>query len=238
MVRSHCNALKMGTESTGGFLNIAISNCVVAPSADRDPIYGNLSGQSAISVEMVDGGVLDGVVISNISVTETTCPIFIRLGNRARKYTPDAAQPGTGVLRNVSLTNIVAATSSKITSSITGIPGGYAENIVLSDIIITNSGSGTEEEARMKVRENDKGYPTPAMFGDVLPASGFFVRHVRNIRFNNVQVHLTGDNHRPAFVFEDVKKAHLNYPVLISEKGEVPLMYKDPFSGVSLELAE
>ena len=44
VVKSHCNALKMGTESTGVFQNITISNCVVSPSADQNPIYGNLAG--------------------------------------------------------------------------------------------------------------------------------------------------------------------------------------------------
>ena len=227
VVKSHCNALKLGTESTGGFQNITINNCVVSPSVDQDPIYGNLAGQSAISVEMVDGGILDGVVISNITITETTCPIFIRLGNRARKYTADAPEPGMGVLRNVSLSNIIATTSSKTTSNITGIPGAYAENIQLSNITITNLSDGTEEEARMKVGENDKGYPTAGMFGDVLPASGFFVRHVNNISFNNVQVHLKGDNRRPAFIFNDVKGGKLNNPVFTSNNKQTPLIVRN-----------
>ena len=227
VIKSHCNALKMGTESTGGFQNIAINNCVVSPSVDQDPIYGNLAGQSAISVEMVDGGILDGVVISNISISETSCPIFIRLGNRARKYTDDAPDPGMGILRNVSLSHIVATTSSKITSNITGIPGAYAENIMLSDVIINNLSDGSMEEAQIKVKENDKGYPTPKMFGDVLPASGFFVRHVKNITFNNVQVHLKGENHRPAFIFNDVQGCILNNPVITTKGPQIPWITKD-----------
>ncbi|QGY45203.1 glycoside hydrolase [Maribellus comscasis] len=227
VVKSHCNALKLGTETTGGFENIIFSNCTVSPSVDPDPIYGTLRGQSAISVEMVDGGLLDQVNINNIIILETGCPIFVRLGNRARKYSHDAKEPGIGTLRNVSISNVTATTSSKTTSNITGFPGNYAENINLSNIFITNLSDGSEKEAALEVRENDKGYPTAGMFGDILPASGFFVRHVKNITFNNVQLFLKGDNVRPAFILNDVKDAQILYPGIFSWREEAAKIVKD-----------
>ncbi len=227
VVKSHCNALKMGTETTGGFENIIISNCTVSPSVDKDPIYGTLRGQSAISVEMVDGGLLDQVTISNITITETDCPIFVRLGNRARKHSPNAAEPGIGTLRNVSISNVTATTTSKITSNITGFPGNYAENISLNNISITNLSNGSQQDAEINVPEADEAYPTAAMFGDILPASGFFVRHVKNISFNNVQLFIKGDNVRPAFIFNDVKDAQVLYPGIFSWKEEAAKIVKD-----------
>ncbi len=227
VVKSHCNALKMGTETTGGFQNIIFSNCTVSPSVDNDPIYGTLKGQSAISVEMVDGGLLDQVNINNITIQETGCPIFVRLGNRARKHSPDAKEPGMGILRNVSISNVTATTSSKTTSNITGVRGSYAENINLSNIFITNLSDGSADEALQQVRENDKGYPTAGMFGDVLPASGFFVRHVKNITFSNVQLFIKGDDVRPAFVFNDVIDAQVIYPGIFSWKEEAAKIVKD-----------
>ena len=227
VVKSHCNALKMGTETTGGFENIVFSNCTVSPSADKDPIYGQLNGQSAISVEMVDGGVLDQVNISNITISETGCPIFIRLGNRARKYAPDAEEPGMGKLRNVSISNVIATTSSKTTSNITGIPGSYAENISLNNIFITSLSNGSEEAAQMEVPENDKGYPTAGMFGEVLPASGFFIRHVKNISLNNIQLFIKGDDVRPAIIFNDVQDAMVLYPNIYSWKENAGKIVKD-----------
>jgi polygalacturonase len=227
VVKSHCNALKMGTETTGGFQNIIFSNCTVSPSVDPDPIYGTLHGQSAISVEMVDGGILDQVNINNIVVSETDCPIFVRLGNRARKYTPSAPQPGIGTLRNVTISNVTATTSSKTASNITGIPGAMAENISLSNITITNLSEGTEEEAKIEVPEKDKGYPTAGMFGNTLPASGFFIRHVRNITMDNVQLFVKGNNVRPAFILHDVHDALIRYPVVYSYKNNVGLIVKD-----------
>jgi len=227
VVKSHCNALKMGTETTGGFKNISFSNCVVTPSADDDPIYGSRNGTSAIAIEMVDGGILDGLNINNITVSETNTPIFIRLGKRNRKYTKTAPEPGQGILRNVNISNVVATTSSKITSSITGIPGAYAENISLNNIFITNLSDGTKEDAKIEVPEKEKSYPDAYMFGKVLPASGFFVRHVRNITFNNVQLFIKGDNVRPAFIFQDVKDALAKYPVIYSYNENMGTIVKD-----------
>lgn len=227
VVKSHCNALKMGTETTGGFQNIIFSNCTVSPSADPDPIYGTLHGQSAISVEMVDGGILDQVNYNNIVVSETDCPIFVRLGNRARKYTSSAPEPGIGTLRNVTISNVTATTSSKTASNITGIPGAMPENISLSNIIITNLSDGTEEEAKIEVPEKDKSYPTAGMFGNTLPASGFFIRHVQNITMDNIQLFVKGDNVRPAFILHDVHDALIRYPVVYSYKNNVGLIVKD-----------
>ena len=87
VISSHCNGLKMGTESSGGFKNVTIANCVVTPSAVNDStIYGFIEGISGISLEMVDGGILRGVNISNVQIDGTKSPLFIRLANRARPY--------------------------------------------------------------------------------------------------------------------------------------------------------
>lgn len=219
----------MGTETTGGFQNIVFSNCTVSPSADKIPGIGTRNGLSAISVEMVDGGLLDQVNINNITILETDCPIFVRLGNRARKYTSSAPKPGVGVLRNVIISNITASTSSKTTSNITGIPGTMAENISLSNIFITNLSNGTKEDAKIEVTERDVGYPKATMFGKVLPASGFFIRHVKNITMDNVQLYVKGENVRPAFVLHDVHDAIIRYPVIYSYKSNVELFVKDAY---------
>ncbi len=96
VISSFCNAIKMGTESNGGFKNITITNCVVRPSSEPDLIYGRREGLAGIALEIVDGGVLDGITISNIAISGTTAPIFMRLGNRARKYRPNIATPQAG----------------------------------------------------------------------------------------------------------------------------------------------
>ena len=55
-------------------------------------------------------------------------------------------------------------------------------------------------------REREKEYPEPSMFG-MLPAYGFFVRHVRGVEVSNVEVHVMKEDGRPAFVLDEVRGA-------------------------------
>jgi hypothetical protein len=49
-------------------------------------------------------------------------------------------------------------------------------------------------------------YPEPVMFGP-LPAQGFFVRHARNVEFDNVHIVPDVADARPVFWLEDVEGA-------------------------------
>ncbi len=89
VISSHCNAVKLGTETNGGFRNINITGIVVKPSSDQSSqFFGAPSkiGTSALSLEIVDGGVMENVSASDFTVEGTESPIFIRLGNRGRGY--------------------------------------------------------------------------------------------------------------------------------------------------------
>ena len=80
ILSSHCNAIKFGTESNGGFRNIAISNCIIKPSSSPTKIYGEHSGDGGLALEIVDGGVMDGIVISNLRIDGPRVPLFIQTG--------------------------------------------------------------------------------------------------------------------------------------------------------------
>lgn len=185
IVSSYCNAIKAGTESTGGFKNISISNCVIKPSRNTEPpIFGNKRGIAALSLEIVDGGIMDGVSISNISIEGTDCPLYVRLANRARKHTADAPEPPVGKMRNIVISNIVAYNTGNYSSSITAIPGHYVENLSMSNVQFFNRGgleAGGYIEDVSKVKEDEKGYPEPKAWKE-LPSSGLFIRHAKNIQ--------------------------------------------------------
>jgi polygalacturonase len=88
VLRTNCSNFKFGTESSGDLKDIAVTNCTMLPrDTGRRPISG-------ISLESVDGANIDGVVISNITMTGVQTPVFIRLGNRGRGLTP--ADTGIG----------------------------------------------------------------------------------------------------------------------------------------------
>lgn len=203
VVSSRCNAIKCGTESTGGFRNVAISNCVVRPSAATEGISGDREGISGISLEVVDGGVLDGVVISNVAIAGTLVPLFVRLGNRARKHRPDAAKPPVSILRNVRIENVQVRGAGAIGSSITGLPGHRVENITLRDVYVELAAAGVPADIDRKVPEREDSYPEGKMWGR-LPAFGFFVRHASGVQFVDVTVRPADGEPRPWIATDDV----------------------------------
>ena len=205
IVSSHCNAIKLGTETNGGFRNINISNCIVRPSEDQSTqFFGDPSkrGTSAISLEIVDGGVLENVHVSNIVAEGTESPIFIRLGNRARGYAKDVPVEQVGTIRGVHLSNITVDGAGPTGCSITGLPGHPVEDVWLSDITIRQQGGC--KTVPVPDDEKEKDYPEATMWG-VLPAKGFFLRHARNITFRDVVITTDKPDQRPDYVRVDVE---------------------------------
>ncbi|HAX41660.1 MAG TPA: glycosyl hydrolase family 28 protein [Bryobacteraceae bacterium] len=192
VMTSTSNCFKIGTESASDFKNIAITNCVMykLPHAFRAPISG-------IAIETVDGGTIDGLVASNITMRDVGTPIFIRLGNRGRGM----QTPRPGTLRNVSISNVVA-TGSLVTSSITGLPGHRVQRVSLDSINISMKG-GETKPVSMDVPELADHYPEAWMFG-TLPAHGLYARHVEGLTLRNVQLHWEAEDVRPAMVLDDV----------------------------------
>jgi polygalacturonase len=209
ILSSHCNAIKAGTESSGGFKDIAITNCVIMPSSAGEVISARAEGLAGIALEIVDGGTMDGVVISNISIEGTTAPIFMRLGNRAR--TPRAAdpRPPVGTFRNVTISNIVARNASATGCAIAGIPGHPIENVSIDNVRIGFVGGGTQEQAEREIPEEEEKYPESTMFGP-LPAYGFYARHVNGLTMRNIQLSYEAPELRPALVCDDVKDLRLD----------------------------
>jgi polygalacturonase len=204
LLSSHCNTIKCGTESNGGFKNITITNCAIRPSRAAKKIYGRKDGLAGIALEIVDGGSLDRVTISNITMVGRSAPIFMRLGNRARPFKKDMPKPGVGTFRNVILSNIIATDAGHIGCSITGLPGHPIQDVTLDNIKITFTGGGTSKDANRAVPELPQKYPESTMFG-ALPAYGFYCRHVRGLTCRNVDVGFAKPDHRPALVCTDVE---------------------------------
>lgn len=210
LVSTHCNAIKLGTETNGGFRNINISNIVVKPSYDQqEKIFGRWNGISAISLEIVDGGVLENVNVNNIVVEGTESPIFIRLGNRARPYKEGMEVKNVGKINGVRISNVQVRNAGPTGCSITGLPGYPVENIHLDNISIHHKGGITDAQLPQTYKnvadEREKGYPEATMWGH-LPAKGFFVRHARNVKFSNIEIRTAAADVRSDFVMDDVQE--------------------------------
>ncbi len=203
VLSSHCNALKFGTESTGGFRNITVSNCVIKPSRQTATIYGKPAGNGGLALEMVDGGIMENITINNLVIDGPQVPIFVRLGNRARKYTTTATDPQVGKMRNIQISNILATGADETGCSITGLINAPVEDISLHDIVIETKGGGTAVDKLRKIEEMEALYPEGTMFGK-LPAYGLFIRHVKGIQLSNVTVRYQTDDERPGIAINDV----------------------------------
>jgi polygalacturonase len=183
--------IKCGTESNGGFKNITISNCV----------FESCRG---FALETVDGAILEDITFVGVTMRDVrNSPIFLRLGARMRG--PEGVPVGR--LKRVLLSNVVSyGAVAELPSSITGIPGHYVEDVQVSNVYLHQVGGGTKAMAALRPEEKENAYPEPKMFG-TLPAQGFFVRHVKNIDFSNVEIARETADARPAFWLQDVHGA-------------------------------
>ena len=227
VISSHCNAVKLGTETNGGFRNINISGIVVNPSNDQqEKFFGQWIGTSAISLEIVDGGTMENVSVSDFTIEGTESPIFIRLGNRGRGYKLRSEQKAlsgkgnddtitelipidhVGRIDGIRIDNIQVSNAGATGCSITGLPGHPVRNVWLSDITIRHKGGVKTEDLKLIndtiAYEKEKEYPEATMWGN-LPAKGFFVRHARNIHFNNIDIKTEKPDIRPDFVNIDTE---------------------------------
>ena len=182
-----CGRIKLGTESNGGYRNIAISNCTMMYS-------------SGIALEEVDQGLMDNVVISNITMNHVHhYPIYITTGcrNRGPKECTDVS-----TARNIFIDNVVANDCDSLAGIIiTGMEGYPVRNVSLSNIRIQYRGGG--QKVTTPYREQSTHYPEPRWAGPT-PAYGLFARHADGIRLHNVQFELMRPDERPDIILEDV----------------------------------
>ena len=186
---SHTGRIKFGTESNGGFKNVTITNCV----------FDHCQG---LALETVDGGDLEDVTISNITMRDIyNMPIFLRIGSRLRG--PKGITPGA--LRRVNISNVVVYnSSSRAASTISGIPGNDIEDVNISHVQFFVEGGGTKEQSTIKPPEKENAYPEPTMFG-TLPSYGFYIRHAKGITFSDIKIRTAQKDYRPAIALDDVK---------------------------------
>ena len=204
VVSSHCNAIKLGTETNGGFRNISISGIVVKPSADQqEKFFGQWRGTSVISLEITDGGVMENVRVSDIVAEGTESPIFVWLGNRARPYQAGTTIDHIGSIDGVTISHVMVRNAGPTGCSVIGMLGHPISHLTLSDISIHHAG-GIQGEVPVPGEDKSAEYPEATMFG-TFPAKGFFVRHARNVEMRDIRITTTSDDVRPDVVKVDVE---------------------------------
>ena len=206
-VTSAWAGFKIGTESVGDFRNVTVRNCK----------FYDVEG-CAIKIVPVDGGCVDGITVDNIQLENCTGPIFIATGERLRAYA-GASRSTYSTIQNVSITNIrgtvIDATrvatyqgkpwgNAKAEFVISGTPYVKVENITLKNLDLDLPGGILECPDPAKVPELGVEYPEFHLFG-VLPTKGIYLRHAKNIRIEDMNLHFRSEDVRPLTHLEDVE---------------------------------
>ena len=241
IISSNCNFIKFGTASAGGFRNVIVRNCTLHKCSqslfqfwERRGLPGGvpgvtnpITGIGGIALEVVDGGFMDNIHISDIRMEDVQTPIFIRLGRRRIS--------DNSWLKDIIIENITATSVSFIASSITGVPDLRVENVTLRNIELKLKGGGKASDTSLDVQEAEKAYPENRMFGVMLPAYGFYLRHADNIRFDNVHLSFFGaPEERHVFVADDVTDLEIKNSILQPPVGNKSVIYLNSCNNIRL----
>jgi hypothetical protein len=217
------NGLKIGTESCGDFTNIVFRNCTMTGRAEimQPPQLLDVRSfpSTGVSIQNVDGGRLEEVVVSGITMRNVRAPIFVRLAERGWGQ----AVPAAGELRKITISDLVA-TNVEWTSSIMGLPGHDVSDIALSNIRISARGGGGAALISQPVPEQRREYPDAARFRH-LPAYGLYCRHVARLRVDGTTLSVEEADSRPALVFDDVREATVKSLVATAPSGGAPVVW-------------
>jgi hypothetical protein len=206
---SSASGIKFGTASNGGFKNIKVINNTVFDTF-----------RSAITVQAVDGGLVQNVIVDSLRSINTGNPIYLVVGERRAGHRSKmdnvhisnvyaevpAGKPDVGYEyegptednpRNISPSGIVGLKDNKIT------------NVSIENVEIIYPGGGNPYNAKVGLNELDsvpempKAYPEFSQHKE-LPAWGFYVRHADGVTFKNVKLTALKKDYRPAIVLDDV----------------------------------
>ncbi|WEK20990.1 MAG: glycoside hydrolase family 28 protein [Candidatus Pedobacter colombiensis] len=214
------SALKTGTESNGGFKNITISNCVIKDI----PVH------AGIELMTVDGGIMQNILIENISMEDVATPFFIRLGIRARPFKSGQYVKEIEDVKDISLTNI-SAINAKLPSSIIGLHNNKIKNVTISNYTARYA-YVQHADPYNKVSFQEFEYPAAAMFSK-LPAYGIYCRSVDELHLQNVRIYTVENEKRPAITFDRINNLELFSVKAEVKQQDAPMLYIRNSKGIT-----
>jgi hypothetical protein len=186
VLNSSCNAVRL----IGPAKHLIIHDCLIyGPGRYEHRTGGRRHSLAGLSLQPgawdATQGELDDVLISDITMRNVAVPFFflIKPGNQGGRLTVER----------------VSATGAYLTaSSIESWAKTPFESVTFRDVSIEFVG-GSNRKAAGPIK-------SPGVDPRPLPAWGFFVRGVKDLRFENVHLTTATDNGQPVFLAEDVGK--------------------------------
>jgi hypothetical protein len=156
-------ALKIGTETHGVFKNVTFSNCTIHDSG------------GGVGVIMRDGGLIDGMTVSNITVSSDKAThgqgIFI-WSHRRTESTP------WGMIRNVLISNMTINAGGGI--FISGAKERHIEGLTVENIRIILTGG-------RKIKSHEQPEDPFFVFGHHTAPIDIFCRYVNDLKLKNIK---------------------------------------------------
>ena len=232
-IKSRCNAIKFGTESNGGFRNFDISNMIVKNTREAGIAIESVDGAvidniNIDNIRMVNVnapifimlgkrmrapkelgvGSISNVTISNVHAS----------GPYPEKYKTSIWNYYSFVNNMIyqdrwnfwgsfpkDTSEVDKTQPWQLTSNICGLSDKPLENITLKNITLNLHGGAKEGQYPLEVSDDYDGYPEAFSYGWILPASGLFIRHVNNLKMDNVVINTTKSDSRKKIIKIDCK---------------------------------
>ena len=213
VITSSASGIKFGTFGVGGFKNVQCIN---------NTVYDTF--RSAVTIQSVDGGTTENIVIDGLKSLNTANAIYVVLGQRRGE------KPST--LENVVIKNVYAEIPvdkpdygldyegptledmprNICPCAIVGLKDQNVKNVTLENVEVRFPGGGDPSYVKVGTNELDKvpemptAYPEFSQFKE-LPAWGFYIRHAEGVTFKNVVLKAEKMDYRPAVVIDDVQNS-------------------------------
>ncbi|UDF05592.1 glycoside hydrolase family 28 protein [Asticcacaulis sp. AND118] len=211
-----CNAIKLGTDSQSVFRNVLVRRCEVGGVSEEMRRVKPAGADSGISWEVVDGGLAENILATDIHIVRARSPLFMRLENRGRVQ-PNQPKPAVGSLRRVVFDRLTGADNGSRGSYFIGIPEKHIEDVVLHDIRIGMKAStdwleeneipemrGVYPDAHMIDRDRGRlgTEPNGKPQGGDAPAYGLWTRHVTRVTLIKLTFVPATPDPRPQFLMQ------------------------------------
>jgi hypothetical protein len=184
-LNSSCNAVRL----IGPARNLIVHGCLIfGPGRHAHSTGGGRKSLAGISLQPgawdATQGDLDNVLISQITMRNVAVPFFFMLkkGNKAGRITVSQVH-ATGVYLGASSVESWAETPF--------------ERVVFRDVSIEFDGGGNRDQGKVSIK-------VPRVDPRPLPSWGFFVRGIKDLRFENVRLSTVQDDERPVLLAENV----------------------------------
>jgi hypothetical protein len=203
-MKSEWAAIRVGCESVAAMRHFDLRDCEFTDCRD------------GIKIESAEGALFENLSFSIIEMREVNRPLYITATRFNFSAHARRSRPANGRIRDVRLSDIRAVARAgdpakpfdRTCAAIVALPGHAIENVVLTNVDLTFPGGGTAEQAaRLDGAEllhfdDYKQWARP--FDGELPASVLYLRHLRNVRLENVRLTVEKPDARPFIAGDDV----------------------------------